>query len=215
MRLYSAVLLLSLLAPPGQAAAPDALEVLRESLEPPAKPYTAELEVSRFDVPGRQGVARRMKVGFSPPDLYRREILGPKGEMVHLIVQDGRSEWIYDEPRGKVWQGEPADPLYKRFGPDEEFERLSRNYDVSSTTAGPVAGRAVWLLELRARANGALRRRFWVDKKDFLVLQSEAFRPDGSLASSMRYTRLEAGGKQSPELFRFSPPRGLVVSRRV
>jgi outer membrane lipoprotein-sorting protein len=204
--------------PPGTArpsAPPDALAVLRASLEPPQAPYSAELSVERREGPEGKVLARRLAVRFSPPDLYRREILGPTGETLQLIVEDGRNEWIYDPARRKVWQGEPADPLFKRFGPEEEFDRLSENYDVAIATGEPVAGRSTWLLTLRARSDGALARRLWVDRRSSLLLRTEAFRPDGSAADSMRFGRLQFEPPQDRELFRFSPPSGSTVVKRV
>ena len=165
---------------------------------------------------GAQGqtVFRRLAVRFGPPNLYRRELLGPSGETAQLVVEDGRSEWIYDPVRRKVWQGEPADPLFKRFGPDEEIERLVENYDVSVSTGGEVAGRPTWLLTLRARSDGALARRLWVDRSSRLVLRRESFRPDGTVGGSETFTRLGWGAASDPGLFRFSPPAGSTVVRR-
>lgn len=208
------MLLWLLAALPGyaaSAAAPEALTVLRQSLESPHEPYTAELTVERREGVEGKAVSRRLAVRFSPPNLYRREILGTAGETVQLIVEDGRTEWIYDPARRKVWQGEPADPLFKRFGPEDEFDRLSENYDVAIATGDRVAGRSTWLLTLRARSDGMPARRLWVDRQSSLLLRAEAFRPDGSPADSMSFTRLQLGAPSGRTLFRFSPPAGSTV----
>ena len=134
--------------------------------------------------------------------------------MVQLIVEDGRSEWIYDAARRRVWQGEPADPLFKRFGPEEEFDRLAENYDVAIATGEPVAGRSTWLLSLRARSDGVLARRLWIDRKAPLLLRSEVFRAEGSPGDAMYFTRLRLGAPQDRALFRFSPPAGAAVVER-
>jgi outer membrane lipoprotein-sorting protein len=195
-------------------APPDALDVLRASLEPPQEPYTAELTVERREAAAGQALSRRLAVRFCPPDLYRREILGPAGETVRLIVEDGRTEWVYDLARRKVWQGEPADPLYKRFGPEEEFDRLSKNYDVAIAVGDRVAGRSTWLLTLRARSAGSPVRRLWVDRKSSLLLRAEAFRPDGSTADAMLFTRLQLDAPLDRTLFSFSPPVGSTLVKR-
>ncbi|MCX5794091.1 MAG: hypothetical protein NTY77_01175 [Elusimicrobia bacterium] len=212
----SALLLSVLSLLPGTAAAgpPEALTVLRQSLEPPHEPYTAELTVESREAGQGQAVSRRLAVRFSPPNLYRREILGPGSKTAQLIVEDGRTEWIYDPARRKVWQGEPADPLFKRFGPEDEFDLLSENYDVGIATGGPVAGRSTWLLTLRARSDGLPARRLWVDRKSSLLLRAEAFRPDGSPADAMSMTRLQIGEPRDLTLFRFSPPAGSTVVKR-
>ncbi|HAM36316.1 MAG TPA: hypothetical protein DEB40_05630 [Elusimicrobia bacterium] len=208
------LLWLTLAVWPARAGQPEALDVLRQSLDAPDAPYSAELEVERREGPHGDARRLRMKTRFSPPGSYRREFLDASGKAVRLLVQDGKTEWIYDPAKRKAWQGEPCDPLYKRFGPDEEVDRLDENYDVAISTGGRVAGRPVWLLELRSRRGSALARRLWVDRENFLVLRSEAYRSDGSLAEALRVTKLGLGKAQDSGLFRFSPPAGTVVVRR-
>ena len=193
---------------------PDALEVLRQGAEPPNEPYAAEFVVVGQAGPEGKPVSRRVSVRFSPPNLYRREIRDPAGEVAQIVVEDGRSEWIYDPARRRVWRGEPADPLFKRFGPDEEIDRLSDNYDVAIATGARAVGRPTWRLELRGRADGALSRRLWVDRKSSLVLRSESFLPDGTPSESVVCTRLRRGAASDPAWFRFSPPAGAAVVRR-
>ena len=191
---------------------PSASEVLRESLEPPQAPYAAQITFTRFSA-GKPD-SRRLSVRFSPPGLFRRELLGPSGEIRQLAIEDGKTEWIYDAQKKKVWQGAVADPLFKRFGPEEELDHLLENYEASLSTAGSVAGRACWRLELRSRSDNSLARRLWIDRSGFLVLRSENFLPDGSLADSTLFTRLQLGAASDPGLFRFSPPPGVVALKR-
>ena len=197
---------LFLTSPAWAAIVPEPWEILRESLETPSAGYEAELSVTP---PGRQ-----MSVRFSPPGLYRRELLGPSGRVEKLVVDDGKTEWIYDPAQRKVWQGESADPFFKRFGPDEEFDRLQENYEISLSSGGLVAGRACWKVELRASEGGILARRLWIDKSKSLILRSETFRPDGSMKESVVFARLKFGIQQDAVQFRFSPPPGTVVVQR-
>ncbi len=168
--------------------------------------YEAELTVTP---PGRQ-----MSVRFSPPGLYRRELLNPSGQVEKLVVDDGKTEWIYDSAQRKAWQGESADPIFKRLGPDEEFDQLQENYELSLSPGGLVAGRPCWKLELRKREGQVLARRLWIDKAKSLILKSETFRPDGSLKESVLFTRLKFVAKQDAAKFVFSPPPGTAVVQR-
>jgi outer membrane lipoprotein-sorting protein len=193
------------------APAPDALELLRRSQTPPQTAYAAEFSVERGA--GGKAAARRVVVRFSPPDLYRREVLGPSGRTLQLVVEDGKTEWISVPARRRVWQGAPADPLAKRFGPDEELERLAENYELELSDGGKIAGRPAWLVALRSRSDGSLARRLWLDRSSALVLRGESFRPDGSLAGTEEAKSLRWGA-QDPDLFRFSPPPGSTVVKR-
>ena len=92
---------------------------------------------------------------------------------------------------------------------------LAANYEVTLSTGGRVARRAVWLLELRSRSDHSLRRRLWADKKRGLVLRSESYLPDGTLISGMRFKRVAFSKPPDPALFAFSPPPGAAVARRL
>ena len=193
-------------------AAPDAAALLRRTLAPSAGSYEGQMRVEVFA--GGLSSVKEISVRFQR-GLYRREVLDGAGNPAQVAVSDGKTEWIYDKPRNKVWVGEPADPGLKRLGPDDEFDLLTDNYDVSASTAEPVAGRACWLLALRARADGRLQRRLWVDRKTGLVLATEDFRPQGGLASSARFERLSFPRRQPKKLFRFETPPGATVVKRL
>ena len=200
----------SLLSHPAAAAkkpkVPDAIELLRRSLEPAVTSYEGQLLTES---------GKRQSVRFQNPGRYRRQALASDGQWEMLVVSDGSKEWVYEQRRNKVWEGEPADPEVKQLAPEEELELLTANYHVAASTGEPVAGRPSWLLELRARAGGGLRRRHWVDRRSGLILASQSYGSDGSLIGSMRFERLSFPGRQRKELFSFTPPSGAVVVKRI
>jgi hypothetical protein len=53
-----------------------------------------------------------------------------------------------------------------------------------------------------------------VDKKHGLILQSQAFGPDGSLTASQRFATIRFPKSQKDSLFVFTPPAGAAVSER-
>ncbi len=191
---------------------PDAWDVLRESLEPVDASYQGEVLVDVYK--GQLATTREMSVRVADGGRYRREILGEDGRPSQLIVSDGKTEWIYDRARNKVWEGEPADPYYKRLGPDDEFDLLSENYDALVSSSTPVAGHAAWLVELRSKEGGRLERRLWIDKRKGLVLQSQMFLPDGQLATEMKFTKLEYRKSSAKTPFMFKIPPGAKIVKR-
>lgn len=201
---------LLLVAPAVAAPLPDAVEVLKTAMEPPAAAYEGEVRVSAV-----KSAEKRLRVYFAPPQRYRREIVSESGEMSQLVVSDGQAEWIYDKKLGKVWAGEPADPFYKRLGPDEEFDLLTANYDVLLSTGADIAGRASWKLEIRSRSDARLSRSLWVDRRHGLILKSESFQPDGTSLASMSFSRISFPVKQDPALFKFEAPGGVVAVQRL
>ena len=211
--LLAAALLLGAPASAAPKVPPGANEILWGSLEGPSSGYEGRVLVTVFA--SGKGTSREMLVRYLPPSRYRREILGAKGSAAQVVVSDGKTERIYDRARNRVWEGEPADPYFKRLGPDEEFALLSSNYEVSIGTASPVAGRPAWRLDLRSRADGSLRRSLWVDRERGLVLRSLERSPDGSPVSETRFLKVSFPARQDEGLFAFDPPAGAKVSKRL
>ncbi len=199
-----ALLPLLLLAAPSWAGP---LDDLRAVLDGPSGPYRGEVTVTRGKV------ERRLRVSFAPPGRYRRERLGADGRPELVAVSDGKTEWVADLARSRAWRGPASGALDKISGPEEDFERLAENYDVSEASGGAL-GRAARVFELRAKEGGVLRRRLWADPKTGIVLRSQSFRPDGALASEERFTRLELEAPD-PAAFRYSPPPGVVARERL
>jgi outer membrane lipoprotein-sorting protein len=157
---------------------------------------------------GRATAIRRIEVWAGEDGQVRREVSGPKG-LETLVVSDGSVEWLYVPALKRSWKRPAADPFAKRFGPDEELDRVAENYAVKTEEAGKdEASRPAWRVELSARGGGAVLRRLWLDKKSGVVLRSETLRPDGSLASQMIVQKLAFGGKED---FTFAPPAGTAV----
>jgi negative regulator of sigma E activity len=213
--IYGIAVLLAL-ALPLQAKAParpDPLDLLRSAAAGPRTSYSGEVSVSRPGPDGKKTVSR-MLVHFSPPNLYRRELLGRGGKLRLLVVEDGETEWVFNPNANKVWRGEQSDLLFKRFGPEEELDRLKDNYDAALAAGGRLAGRLCWKIELKLRSDGTLARRLWIDRDASLVLRSESYAPDGALLEATRFSKISFNPSAQPGLFKFSPPSGAAIQNR-
>src|SRR3989338_3848357 len=195
------------------ALEPQPLDVLRKSLEPSVASYDGRMILETFPQTG--AAAKQMRVRFLNPGHYRRELLDASGKPLQIIVSDGKSEWVYDKTQNKVWQGQAPDGDYKQFGWEQEYDLLTANYDVRMASSPPVARRRAWALELLSRRDGKIQRRIWVDKKNGLILQSQIFQSDGRLVSTARFASIQFPKKQDPALFRFEPPEGATVVKRL
>ncbi len=195
-------------AGPAAPRGSEAEALLREALELPSKSYEGELSVVSWQ--GGRTETRTLRVRFSPPGKYRREVVDAAGKPLLSVVSDGESEWVHDTRRGLAWKGEAADAYYKLMGPQEEAELLRANYEARLSGSQTVAGRRARVLEVFSKRDGRLARRLWVDK-DGLVLARAAYGPDGAETSSMRFTRLQSPGTAREEDFTFSPPPGVRV----
>lgn len=212
-RLLAAVVLAALPAAARAPKLPDAWDVLKRSLEAETSAYQGQVVVESY----KAGVAsaKELDVRAAGDGRYRREIKDADGETSQLVVSDGKKEWIYDRSRNKVWEGEPADAFLKQRGPDDEFELLSSNYDAALSSSAPVAGRAVWLVELRAKDGGRLERRLWIDKRRGLVLRSQLYLPNGQLATAMLFKEISFRKQGAKTLFSFKTPPGAAVVKRL
>ncbi|MBI5201110.1 MAG: outer membrane lipoprotein-sorting protein [Elusimicrobia bacterium] len=188
---------------------PDAAEVLRAGASHPAAPYTGEVSVVTWY--GKRTRAKELLVHFSPPNRFRREIVDHSGYTAQIVVSDGKQEWVYDRAHGRVWKTTPEDADYKLLGPEEEFDLLAQNYDSRVTGQETVAGRPCWVVEIRGQKDSRSVRTLWIDQKTGVMLQTKSFLADGTVASTMRFVKIEFPGELDEELFRFTPPVGAVV----
>ncbi len=197
----------------GVTAAPDPIEILRRSIALPSVAYSGEVSVLTWF--GSKTRARELLVYFSPPGRFRREIVDQSGYLDQLIVSDDKTEWFYDRARRTAWKGAPADADYKILGPEEEYDLLSENYVPRLTGSETIAGFPCWKIEIVALKGGRPLRQLWVEKRHGIILQSKAYQPDGSLASTMRFLRADIPAALDESLFRFQPPLGsrVVTSR--
>ncbi|HVC08331.1 MAG TPA: sigma-E factor regulatory protein RseB domain-containing protein [Elusimicrobiota bacterium] len=214
----SAAAALFLFSPiPNAAAArlkrPDPLEALRKSLEGPAVPYQGEVKIQNHARQSREISSVVMNVFWANDSHYHREIKDKAGNLRQVIVADGGNEWIYDPEDRKAWKGPiPAD---SRGEIESELRLISANYAVKISPGRRIAGRPTWLIEFKSRATGALARRLWLDRQYWLSLESELFRPNRKVGSSMRFTSVSFNPELPKTLFAFKPPAGWQIIPRL
>ncbi len=182
------------------------------------RPYADALILKAFSAPGA-GLRGRERLQFFPvgaeprgmtalveilPDgSLRREM--PVGKRVKRPLVFVRAGW-----RAMLWWPKKNE---FRSGPALEetpravLARLKSFYTLSVSTAGHVAKRRTWRVDMTA-PGGVLRRSLWVDRKTGLLLKSEDYRADGSLLRRRRYLKLEFPADTAPADLRLEAPAG-------
>jgi outer membrane lipoprotein-sorting protein len=144
-------------------------------------------------------------VSFSPPDLYRREILDSNGKVKEVAISNGQREWIYDKVSHKYWE------MTAPSKPDEgkEIARLRANYQVVASGFERAAGRRAFKVELRSKKDHALARVLWFDPKYGVVLKSRIFNARNALVSETTFQKIRFFLKTpaNPKWFSFQPPK--------
>lgn len=191
------------------AEPPDASEILHSTELARTAPYAGEVSVVTWY--GKRTRARELLVDFAPPNRFRREIVDHSGYTAQIIVSDGKTEWFFDRAHRRVWKSAPADADYKILGPEEEFDLMAQNYSTRVSGEDTVAGRPCWVVELQAQKDAHAVRRLWIDKQHGLILQAKSFQIDGTLASTMRFVKIDFPKSLEPDLFQFTPPVGTTV----
>ncbi|HXS99961.1 MAG TPA: hypothetical protein VN915_04760 [Elusimicrobiota bacterium] len=207
--LFLAALLLatiaSLSAPAAARERPDAAELLVAALSSPATGYEAQGRIQSF-APGRKPRALGMTVYFLPDGRLRREVrASPRKPAEQVYIEDGGRRELYWPALATAWKG-----TVTHESAADRAARLLALYSVSVSTGGRVVKRATWRLDLRG-PDGVLRRAYWVDRAEGLLLKCEEYRPDGSL---LRRERLTALGAARPDqgLFRLDLPPDTPVA---
>lgn len=199
-----AELFLAFLLCAGPAAArelPDAGALLVAALSSPATGYQAQGRIQSF-APGRKPKALGMTVYYLPDGRLRREVrVSPRKPPEQVYLEDGGKRELYWPKLATAWKG-----VVTHEAAAERAARLRTLYELSISTGGRVAKRPTWRLDLRG-PDGVLRRAYWVDRAEGLLLKCEEYRPDGSLLRRERLTALKVA-TPDPALFRLDVPPG-------
>jgi sigma-E factor negative regulatory protein RseB len=202
-RLALGLLVGTLLAVPGLAAAdaptPLAEQVLRRALAADDRQsYTGTMVLYTWAT-GR-GDATVVRVRHRAPGQSRLEYLGAGQEPYLIIVDDGTHRWHYHPEDGTAFVGASQG----RFSdaPDQSLSLLRHNYHLQPNGTGEIAGRLVDVVELVPRGCGRPAQRFWVDRETGVILRTEQYRLDGSLAALTVFTAFTPARSLPDETFR-------------
>jgi hypothetical protein len=172
---------------------PDADQALAKIAAFPSQPCLAHGRIQFFRE-GKKPKGIGTTVYTRPDGFLRREILekGPHEPAAMVITDDGREQTLSIAKLGRVWAG-----AIPRESESEALARLKSIYDISVSTGGHVAKKKTWRIDFRA-PGGALRRSFWVDRESGLLLKTEEYRYDGTLARRERIVKLEMPAENPP-----------------
>ncbi len=198
------------LGKPHSKPLPDSWTLIEKSLVGSPYPYRGKL-TTVFST-GPTSKTYQTVVSFSPPNLYRREILNSEGKVKEVAISNGKSEWIYDKIAHQYW--EMAAPE----NPDEgkELARLRANYQAVASGFERMGGRRAFKVELRSKKDQSLARVLWFDPKYGVVLKSRIFNARGTLISETTFQKIRFFLKKpaNPKWFSFQPPKKATPAKK-
>jgi len=193
-------------------AAPDATTIIRNMLDSEGKASFTAYQVTTISrgpsVTSEQIVYRRgysgMRIEYIAPAVLKGEIMADDGRVsMHLI------------PRQKVIRTHPSRLAVLRQRTDQAIQALSKGQlSVELVGADKIAGESVYVLVVRPRRGdqGPVRK-FWVDTEKWVKLKTEDIGPNGTVASTSYYTRIQYLNDIPDAKFRIDPPEGYRVER--
>jgi len=201
MRISRSPLVAALLLGAARAfAAPDAVQLLNNVLEPPKTAYRGHLTVTHWF--GKNVVFEEVRVLFDLPNVYRWEFLDPDGATVTRIVRsNGDVEEVENAKTHKRYLGEPIRNYQRLMGAEKERELLLRNYQLSTDGEGVMAGRPCWILQITPKIADKHSQRVWIDQETGVTLQSRRYRPKGIFTTLSRFVSFEPVKDLPDDLF--------------
>jgi hypothetical protein len=165
---------------------PDADAALSRVASFPSEPCLAHGRIQFFRA-GKKPKGIGTRVYTRPNGFLRLEILekGPRKPPAMVVTDDGHERRLSIPKLNREWTG-----VFARESDADAIARLKSIYDISVSTGGHVAKRKTWRIDFHA-PGGLLRRSFWVDRVSGLLLKTEEYRYDGSLARRERIVKLE------------------------
>jgi len=180
--------------------APEALVL--KALAGPATGYTGLMRVQMFR-PGGKPKGVTVAVAALPGGRVRRETKMGRRKTAGLIcVRDGRTASLSWPAQKRSWSGPD-----RIESPEAGLARLSALYELAVSTGGLVAKHTTWRVNLSV-PGGRVRRSLWVDRASGLLLKSENYRPDGTLARRERFMKLALPSDPDASVFRMEPAAG-------
>lgn len=134
----------------------------------------------------------------------RLEYLGAEREPYLVVIDDGDHRLQY-RPGERV-ASLAASATTTPPAPTKSLELLHKNYGVRYGGEGTVAGRRADIVELIPRQCAHLSQRLWIDRQTGVVLRTEKYRLDGTLASLSVYTEFEVVEDLPVRLFSLKLP---------
>jgi outer membrane lipoprotein-sorting protein len=201
--LTSAIALAALTAaPPAWAAplSPEGILRAREHLT-----YSGVLTITQPTALGPK--TQRVRITQGEGTKQRQEFLGPRGDVVDLVVCDGNIRWHW-AARTKAVKLAPMDAegsLKQRLG------LVRDNYRFRVLGQLRHLGRVVLLAQFTPRHPGNLTHRLWVDQGTQLPLVVERRAPDGALVDRSEFTSITFAPPLSGKPFAFALPPGCKV----
>lgn len=154
---------------------------------------------------------RKVKVWNDGQQGERREFLGPKGEVVDLLVSDGRIRWHY-LPRMQAVRVMPMEPQLQWA---QRIKLLDQNYKFQVMGQARRANRPVVLARFQPKHPASLSHMLWVDYETALPLAVERRLADGKLVDRSEFTAIDYKAKMAAKKFRFEIPAGCRVQSTV
>ena len=162
-------------------APPAAAELYRASIATSSRTYAFLVRVQSFD---RAGKAKAQ---------YWRLRSGPHGTRIEAAAKRDAApamlEAINPEKRMQAWPQAGRAWIGPAVAADVSVELAM--YDLAVSTGGRVAKQATWRLDMRSKADGRLRRSWWIGKKFLRALRREDYRRDASILRRERVIRIE------------------------
>lgn len=154
---------------------------------------------------------RRVKVWSDGQQGQRREFLGPKGEVLDLLISDGRIRWHY-LPRMRSVRVMPMEPQLQWA---QRIRLLAQNYKFQVMGQAKRANRPVVLARFQPRHPASLSHMLWVDYETALPLAVERRLADGKLVDRSEFTAIDYKAKPPARSFKFEIPEGVRVQSTV
>ena len=193
-----------------QAEDPAPLTILQTANKFSFKPYQARI-VSKI-YRGLKTQRRQALVKIESPQHYKKEFFAPDGKLERVIYANAGTEWIYYPKKNTVRKGMAKKFQAKLIPEEKEWELLQQNYDLSLESDEPIAGRPVWTIKISPKEKIKPGRILWIDKNQYIILQSKEFRPDGTLESESTFENIFFPDHLDIDTAAFAIPPGASVS---
>jgi outer membrane lipoprotein-sorting protein len=196
----------------GVHAAPEPLQILRQSIMAPTKVDFSGVRTVVIFKDGQKVHGVQQKIDCDAPDDMRIVVIAPESQRGKLCLTSGRDHWEYNPSAGRAVYTKLSAPEKVCQTRLSELEHLADRMKMQYAGSDSIAGRPAHVVKVYT-TTGLPVKKTWVDTQHHLELKTQRFDSHGQVKSSAYYTSIDYSPSFQPGLFSFEPPEGVTVVR--
>ncbi len=150
------------------------------------------------------------RIEHQQPYSWRIWYLAPADAYGRMIVSNEKLAYQYEPSNNRVISHDWSEAAPGVAEP-VDVAQIDQNYTIETGPSSSVAGRKATSISLVSKHTGTLVQRIWADNQTKLILRTENYNAEGSVASKSSFDSINVGVSFPSGLFSLTVPAGMTL----